>query len=151
MRIVLQRVSYASVTVDHKMVGEIKGPGLVLLIGIGPGESDQELQFWANKCANLRVFPDSEGKMNRSVLEIQGGVLAISQFTLYGDCRKGRRPGFSSAGKPEEANLCYQRFVGYLREAGIQQVETGIFQAHMDLVIHNDGPVTLTLGSDYQA
>jgi len=151
MRIVLQRVSYASVKVEQETVGEIQGPGLVLLIGIGPDETDKELKFWAEKCANLRVFADPDGKMNQSVLDINGGVLAISQFTLYGDCRKGRRPGFSKAGPPEEANQAYQKFVQFLRETGIKSVETGVFQAHMDVTIHNDGPVTLTLGSDYQS
>lgn len=150
MRIVLQRVSYGSVAVAGQLVGEVQGPALVLLIGMGPEETDKELRFWAQKCAHLRIFPDEEGKMNRSLLDVGGSALAISQFTLFGDCRKGRRPGFSSAGPPEQASQDYERFVGYLREAGIAKVETGVFQAHMDVTIHNDGPVTLTLGTDYQ-
>ncbi|MBT9546883.1 MAG: D-tyrosyl-tRNA(Tyr) deacylase [Candidatus Sericytochromatia bacterium] len=147
MRLVLQRVSYGAVRVEEQLVGEVKGPGLVLLVGIGPNDHSDELRFWAQKCINLRVFPDEEGKMNRSLLEIGGGVLAVSQFTLYGDARKGRRPGFSGAAQPELAARLYDEFVGYLRETGVP-VATGIFQAHMDVEIHNDGPVTLLLGSD---
>ncbi|MGE3726580.1 MAG: D-aminoacyl-tRNA deacylase [Candidatus Sericytochromatia bacterium] len=147
MRLVLQRVSYGAVRVEDKIVGEVKGPGLVLLVGIGPHDHSDELRFWAQKCIHLRVFPDEEGKMNRSLLEIGGGVLAVSQFTLYGDARKGRRPGFSGAAPPGQASQLYDEFVGYLRESGVP-VATGIFQAHMDVEIHNDGPVTLLLGSD---
>lgn len=149
MRIVLQRVSYGAVYVDEKCVGEIHGPGLVLLIGLGRQESAEELRFWAQKSVNLRIFPDEAGKMNKSLLEAGGGVLAISQFTLYGETRKGRRPGFSSAGDPGIAKEQYETFVALLRETGVQ-VETGVFQAHMDVRIHNDGPVTLLLGSDLQ-
>ncbi|PKL80560.1 MAG: D-tyrosyl-tRNA(Tyr) deacylase [Candidatus Melainabacteria bacterium HGW-Melainabacteria-1] len=149
MRIVLQRTSYAAVWVEGQCVGEIKGPGLVLLIGMGREESEQDLRFWAQKCVNLRVFPDLEGKMNRSLLDVGGGVLAISQFTLFGDARKGRRPSFTGAGDPGVAKEQYEQFVAMLRETGVK-VETGVFQAHMDLRIHNDGPVTLTLGQDYQ-
>lgn len=148
MRIVLQRVSAGSVSVDEKIVGEI-GPGLVLLIGMGRDETEEELRFWANKCVNLRIFPDEEGKMNRSLLDTGGAVLAVSQFTLFGECRKGRRPSFSSAGEPGTAKEQYERFVALLRETGVR-VETGVFQAHMDVRIHNDGPVTLVLGSDFQ-
>ena len=147
MRIVLQRVSYGSVRVEDKIVGEIQGPGLVLLIGIGPHDDESELRFWAEKCVNLRIFPDAEGKMNRSLLEVGGSVLAVSQFTLYGETRKGRRPGFSAAAPPEQAAQHYAQFVAYLRATGVT-VATGIFQAHMDVTIHNDGPVTLLLGSD---
>lgn len=149
MRIVLQRVSYGAVKVDQQLVGEIHGPGLVLLIGIGPAESDSELKFWAEKCVNLRIFPDEAGKMNRSLLDVGGSVLAVSQFTLFGDCRKGRRPGFSSAGPPEIAKAQYEQFVQHLKTTGVP-VATGIFAAHMDVTIHNDGPVTLLLGSDLQ-
>jgi len=151
MRIVLQRVSYGAVWVEGEKVGEVQGPALVLLIGMGQQESADELRFWAQKCVNLRVFPDEAGKMNRSLLDLQGGVLAISQFTLFGDCQKGRRPSFMGAGEPEIARQQYEDFVRYLREAGASPVATGVFQAHMDLRIHNDGPVTLTLGSDYQS
>lgn len=149
MRIVLQRVSYGAVWVEGACVGEIQGPGLVLLLGFGRSETPDEIRFWANKCVNLRVFPDEAGKMNRSLREVGGGVLAISQFTLYGDCRRGRRPGFSLAGDPAIAREQYESFVAALRETGVQ-VETGVFQAHMDVRIHNDGPVTLLLGSDLQ-
>lgn len=149
MRIVLQRTSYGSVTVDGEVVGEVEGPSLVLLIGMGREETEQELRFWAQKCVNLRIFPDEAGKMNRSLLEVGGGLLAISQFTLFGDARKGRRPSFTGAGDPGVAKEQYELFVQLLRETGVQ-VETGVFQAHMDVKIHNDGPVTLVLGSDYQ-
>lgn len=147
MRLVLQRVSYGAVRVEDQIVGEVKGPGLVLLVGIGPQDNSNELRFWAQKCVQLRVFPDQEGKMNRSLLDVGGGILAVSQFTLYGETRKGRRPGFSGAAPPEQASQRYDEFVGYLRESGVP-VATGIFQAHMDVEIHNDGPVTLLLGSD---
>lgn len=149
MKIVLQRSSYGAVHVDGQLVGEISGPGLVLLIGLGKTESDEELRFWANKCVNLRIFPDEQGKMNRSLIDVGGGVLAISQFTLFGDTRKGRRPSFTDAGDPEIAKEQYERFVSYLKDSGLK-VETGVFQAHMDLTIHNDGPVTLLLGKDFQ-
>lgn len=149
MRIVLQRVSYGSVKIEDRIVGEIHGPGLVLLIGIGKSESEQELAFWAQKTVNLRVFPDDEGKMNRSLCDVQGSILAISQFTLFGDCRKGRRPGFSSAGAPELAKAQYLQFIEALKQTGVP-VETGVFGADMQVTIHNDGPVTLLLGSDLQ-
>lgn len=149
MRIVLQRASYGAVRVDHECVGEVVGPAVVLLIGMGPEESDKELDFWAQKIVNLRIFPDDAGRMNRSLLDVEGSILAISQFTLFGDCRKGRRPGFSSAGPPEEAKARYESFVERLKSTGVP-VKTGVFQAHMDVTIHNDGPVTLTLGDDYQ-
>lgn len=145
MRIVLQRVSYGAVRVDGAVVGEIQGPGLVLLIGIGPETTPEDLRFWADKCVNLRIFPDDAGKMNRSLIDIGGGILAVSQFTLYGDCRKGRRPGFSGAAPPDQAQAAYNTFVELLRATGVT-VATGIFQAHMDVEIHNDGPVTLILG-----
>lgn len=150
MRIVLQRTSYGSVTVDGQVVGEVKGPSLVLLIGMGREETPDELRFWANKCVNLRIFQDDEGKMNRSLIDVGGSVLAISQFTLFGDTRKGRRPSFTGAGEPAIAKEQYEHFVSLLRETGVP-VATGVFQAHMDVVIHNDGPVTLLLGQDFQA
>lgn len=150
MRIVLQRVSYGAVWVEGQCVGEVQGPALVLLVGMGADETDDELKFWAQKCANLRIFADEAGKMNRSLLDVQGAALVVSQFTLFGDCSKGRRPSFIGAGAPEQARQQYERFVDLLRTAGVSQVETGVFQAHMDLRIHNDGPVTLTLGSDYR-
>lgn len=146
MKIVLQRVSYGSVKVENKLVGEIN-KGLVLLIGIGKEDQDEDLKFWANKCCNLRVFSDENGKMNLSVLDISGEILAVSQFTLYGNCKKGRRPSFIDAAPPEIANQMYEKFVSYLKHSGLR-VETGVFQASMDVTIHNDGPVTLILGND---
>lgn len=147
MRIVLQRVSYGAVTVAGEKVGEVEGPALVLLIGIGPQDDSKELRFWAEKCVNLRIFPDESGKMNRSLLEVGGSILAVSQFTLYGETRKGRRPGFSGAAPPDVASRLYEEFVDYLRQSGVP-VATGVFQAHMHVEIHNDGPVTLLLGND---
>lgn len=149
MRIVLQRVSKAAVTVEKRVIGEIEGPGVVLLIGMGPNETQQELEFWASKCVNLRIFPDLEGKMNLSLKDVDGAVLAVSQFTLFGETRKGRRPGFSKAGPPEQAKKDYETFVQLLKDTGVR-VETGEFQAHMHVDIFNDGPVTLLLGSDFQ-
>ena len=146
MRIVLQRVSHACVTIDEQVVGAI-GPGLVLLVGVGENDDEAEMRFWAQKCLNLRVFADDTGKMNHSVQEVQGEILAVSQFTLFGQCRKGRRPGFSSAANPERANALYETFVAALKE-GTCPVATGVFQADMQGDIHNDGPVTLLLGSD---
>lgn len=147
MRIVLQRVTQARVTVDEQVVGAI-GPGLVLLVGVGAHDDEAEMTFWAHKCLKLRIFADDAGKMNHSVQEVQGEVLAISQFTLFGECRKGRRPGFSSAAPPERAKALYEIFVAALRE-GSCSVATGVFQAHMQVDIHNEGPVTLLLGSDF--
>lgn len=149
MRIVLQRVTYGAVKIEGRIVGEIHGPGLVLLIGIGKAETEQELFLWAQKTVNLRVFSDDEGKMNRSLLDVQGSILAISQFTLFGDCRKGRRPGFSQAGPPDLARAQYLSFVEALKQTGVP-VETGVFGANMQVSIENDGPVTLLLGSDLQ-
>jgi D-tyrosyl-tRNA(Tyr) deacylase len=143
MKIVLQRVSKAQVTVDGQTVGQI-GRGLVLLIGIGHEDGEEQARYLSEKCLNLRIFEDDAGKMNRSVLDIGGEVLAISQFTLYGDTRKGRRPGFTDAAPPEQAEPLYERFVELLRAAGVN-VETGRFGARMSVRIHNDGPVTLIL------
>jgi len=143
MRIVVQRVLEASVRIDGKTVGQI-GPGLVLLIGIHASDTETDMEFWADKCIHLRIFNDEHEKMNRSLLEINGEILAISQFTLYGDARKGRRPSFIDAARPEVAEPLYNGFVGLLREKGIQ-VATGVFGAMMDVEIHNSGPVTLIL------
>ncbi len=147
MRIVLQRVSDARVTVDEQVVGAI-GPGLVLLVGVGEKDDEAEMKFWAQKCLNLRIFDDDAGKMNHSVQEVQGEILAVSQFTLFGQCRKGRRPGFSSAADPAQAKSLYETFVTAL-QAGTCPAASGIFHAHMQVDIHNDGPVTLLLGSDF--
>ncbi|HVP35963.1 MAG TPA: D-aminoacyl-tRNA deacylase [Terriglobales bacterium] len=145
MRVVLQRVREGSVEVEGKLVGQI-GRGLVLLIGATIGDSEKEVVYLADKCANLRIFEDAEGKMNLSLLDIGGEVLTISQFTLYGDTRKGRRPSFTQAMEPVQAEKLYQKFIGYLKEKGLK-VEQGIFGAKMLVEIFNDGPVTFVLDS----
>lgn len=145
MRAVLQRVSEARVLVADEVVGEI-GPGLMVLLGVGREDADADVGYLADKIAGLRIFEDEDGKMNRSVAEIAGGVLVVSQFTLYGDCRKGRRPGFSAAAPPERANLLYLAFAAQLQARGLT-VATGIFQADMKVELVNDGPVTMLLDS----
>lgn len=141
MRAVVQRVTEAAVTVEGRPVGAI-GPGLVVLVGVTHGDSDEQARWLAQKVANLRVFEDQEGKMNRSVADIGGRLLVVSQFTLYADTRKGNRPGFSNAAPPGLADSLIGRFVDYLRDSGLS-VETGVFGARMLLEIHNDGPVTI--------
>jgi D-tyrosyl-tRNA(Tyr) deacylase len=143
MRIVLQRVSRARVTVEGRVTGEI-GRGLLLLAGFTDGDSEDALAWMADKVVGLRIFPDDEGKMNRSVQELGGGLLVVSQFTLYGDTRKGRRPSFVDAARPEIAIPLYERFVELLRATGLP-VGTGEFGAMMDVELVNDGPVTLIL------
>ena len=143
MRVVVQRVSRASVRVDDAVVGRI-GRGLLLLVGIGPRDGERELAWMAERIAGLRVFPDGEGKMNRDLAEAGGEVLAVSQFTLYGDCRKGRRPSFTDAAPPERAERLVGDFVALLRACDLT-VETGRFGAHMAVELENDGPVTLIL------
>ncbi|WP_420128971.1 D-aminoacyl-tRNA deacylase [Longimicrobium sp.] len=143
MRIVLQRVSRARVTVEGRVTGEI-GRGLLLLAGFADGDSEDALAWMADKVVGLRIFPDDEGKMNRSVQEAGGGLLVVSQFTLYGDTRKGRRPSFVDAARPEIAIPLYERFVELLRATGLP-VGTGEFGAMMDVELVNDGPVTLIL------
>jgi D-tyrosyl-tRNA(Tyr) deacylase len=143
MRIVLQRVSRARVTVDGRVTGEI-GAGLLLLVGFTEGDDDEALAWMAEKVVGLRIFPDEEGKMNRSVEEAGGAVLIVSQFTLYGDARKGRRPSFIGAARPETAIPLYERFVERVRATG-RPVATGEFGAMMDVELVNDGPVTLIL------
>lgn len=145
MRACIQRVHRASVTVDEKVIGDI-GRGLVVLLGVGQGDTDTDARQLAEKTAGLRVFDDADGKMNLSVEEIQGAVLVISQFTLFGDCRKGRRPSFTEAAAPEIAERLYQTFVASLGLKGLE-VATGQFRAHMDVELVNDGPVTLLLDS----
>lgn len=145
MRAVLQRVSKANVRIGSETVGEI-GPGLLVLLGVGQGDSAGDARFLADKIAGLRIFEDAQGKMNRSVEDVGGSLLVVSQFTLYGDCRQGRRPGFSAAAPPELANALYEQFVGMLRERGLM-VATGVFQAEMAVALVNDGPVTLLLDS----
>lgn len=143
MRIVLQRVSRARVAVGERVTGEI-GPGLLLLVGFTDGDGEEALAWMAEKVAGLRIFADDEGKMNRSVQDAGGGLLVVSQFTLYGDTRKGRRPSFVEAARPEVAIPLYQRFLELLRATGLA-VQTGEFGAMMQVELVNDGPVTLIL------
>ena len=145
MRVVLQRVSSASVKIDGETTGEI-GPGLVLLLGIAKDDAPEDVEYVVNKCAGLRIFGDDQGKMNRSLHDVGGEVLAISQFTLFGDTRKGRRPSFESAAPPEHAEPLYELAVERFRERGIR-VATGRFGAYMEVSLVNDGPVTLTVES----
>jgi D-tyrosyl-tRNA(Tyr) deacylase len=142
MRVVLQRVSQASVTVGGEVVGEI-GAGLVVLVGVARDDSERDADYLADKVINLRVFPDDEGRMNRSLLETGGELLAISQFTLYGDCRKGRRPDFTAAAPPDEARRLYDYFVRALRGRCNIRITTGVFQAEMNVSLTNHGPVTV--------
>ncbi|MDT8440691.1 MAG: D-aminoacyl-tRNA deacylase [Desulfuromonadales bacterium] len=145
MRAVLQRVSRACVRVDGETVGAI-GSGLLVLLGVEAGDSSRDAAALADKTAGLRIFEDTDGKMNRSVQEAGGAVLVVSQFTLLGDCRKGRRPGFSAAAPPALAVPLYEEFVGQLRRTGVE-VATGVFRASMQVELVNEGPVTLLLDS----
>ena len=145
VRGVVQRVSEASVRVDGEVVGSI-GPGLVVLVGVGVGDVEKDADYLAEKILNLRVFPDEAGQMNRSVLDVSGGLLVVSQFTLLGDVRKGRRPSYSDAAPPEEANRLYEHLVSRLRPSGLK-VATGVFRALMDVALVNQGPVTILLDS----
>ncbi|MDH3807880.1 MAG: D-aminoacyl-tRNA deacylase [Desulfuromonadales bacterium] len=148
MRVVIQRVSEASVTVDQQTVGAI-GQGLMVLLGVAQGDTSQEAKALAEKTAGLRIFEDDAGKMNRSVEEIGGSLLVVSQFTLLGDCRKGRRPGFTDAAPPELADQRYEEYVAALRSRGVN-VATGVFRADMQVALVNDGPVTMLLDSRKQ-
>lgn len=145
MRAVVQRVTSSKVVVDDKVIGEI-GKGLNILIGISKEDREEDLLYLRDKIINLRIFEDENDKMNLSLLDVKGEILAISQFTLYGDCRKGRRPNFMEAEGGERAKALYERFVDLLKEKNIN-VETGEFGAHMKVDIQNDGPVTLILDS----
>lgn len=145
MRIVLQRSKNAKVTVNGEIVGEIES-GLVLLVGVTHEDGEEDAAYLADKVVNLRIFEDENGKMNHSLLDKGGQILSVSQFTLYGDCRKGRRPNFMEAAKPEQAEKLYEFFNEELRKKGIS-VETGIFGAMMDVSLINDGPVTLIVES----
>lgn len=145
MRVVVQRSKEARVTVDGKAEGEIRS-GLVLLVGISQNDTEADCRYAADKIANLRIFEDEEGKMNHSVLDRGGEILSISQFTLYGDTKKGRRPNFMNAAKPDHAEPLYEKFNEFLHEKGLK-VETGIFGAMMDVSLVNDGPVTLIVES----
>ena len=145
MRALIQRVKRAAVEIDGKKHGEI-GPGYVVLLGVGEGDAETDAGSLADKTANLRVFSNSEGKFDHSLLDVKGSALVVSQFTLYGDTRKGRRPDFTAAAKPEAANRLYEHFVKCLRDKGIE-VKTGVFAADMTVEIINDGPVTIWLDS----
>ena len=145
MRAVIQRVTKASVSVDGKIIGSIS-QGLVVLLGVGQGDGEDDLKYIVDKTANLRIFEDGDGKMNLSALEIQAEILAVSQFTLYGDSRKGRRPSFIDAAPPEKGRDFYDRYVTLIKETGLT-VATGEFGAHMAVDIYNDGPVTLIVDS----
>ena len=145
MRAVLQRVSRAKVTVDGETVGEI-GKGILVLLGVSREDTEKEAVYLAEKTLNLRIFEDTEGKMNLSLLDISGELLVVSQFTLYGDARRGRRPSFIEAAAPDEANRLYEFFAAEARKQ-IAKVETGKFQAMMDVELVNDGPVTILLDS----
>jgi D-aminoacyl-tRNA deacylase len=146
---VVQRVSRAQVRVDRQVSGEI-GRGLLVLLGAGSGDGPGDVDYMVDKVCNLRIFPDEAGKMNRSVLDTGGGVLAVSQFTLYGDARKGRRPAFIQALEPVQAEALVERFVAGVRRAGVQPVATGVFGAMMEVELVNDGPVTILLDSGRQ-
>ncbi len=145
MRAVVQRVSRASVTVDGEVTGRIAN-GLLVLLGVGKEDKEADADYLAEKIAALRIFADAAGKMNLSVADCGGGVLVVSQFTLFGDCRKGRRPSFDQAAPPELAKRLYEHFIEVSRAKGLA-VETGVFQAHMDVELCNDGPVTLLIDS----
>ena len=145
MRCVVQRVSRASVTVEGKITGQVE-KGYMVLVGVEQGDAEQDVRYCADKVAGLRVFEDENGKMNRSVKDVGGAVLAVSQFTLLGDARHGRRPSFSNAARPEEANALYEAFCQALRAENIR-VETGVFQTDMQVELVNDGPVTILLYS----
>jgi D-aminoacyl-tRNA deacylase len=146
MRALLQRVSHARVTVEGSTVGEI-GPGLLILLGVAKPDTPANADFLVDKILNLRIFPDAAGKMNLSLLDTVGELLVVSQFTLYGDCRKGRRPSFDAAAPAEQARALYESFVASARRSGLR-VATGVFQAHMDVALVNDGPVTLMLETE---
>ena len=145
MRAVVQRVKEARIEVAGNTVGAI-GKGLLVYLGVGKNNSEKDVEIIADKLVNLRIFADASDKMNLSVRDVGGAILLVSQFTLYGDCRKGRRPGFDSAGEPERAEKLYEKTINAIRQKGVP-VETGVFAAHMDVTSVNDGPVTFLLDS----
>ena len=147
MRIVYQRVSRAAVTADGTLTGSI-GKGALLLVGVGKEDTDEDAAMRAKKCAELRVFEDESGRMNLSLLDVGGGLLIVSNFTLYGDCRRGRRPDFTSAGAPAQAKRLYEVFIEQCKALGVTEVGTGVFGADMAIDMVADGPVTLVIDSD---
>ena len=146
MRAVVQRVKESRVEVNGQVVGKI-GQGVLVLLGIKQGDSEKDAKYVADKIVNLRIFPDKQGQMNYSLLDVKGEALVVSQFTLLGDCRKGRRPSYAHAARPEEARKLYEKFVEFVQEKGVN-VETGRFQEMMDVYLLNDGPVTLLIDSE---
>ena len=146
MRAVIQRVKSASVTVEGRVVSEIR-EGLLVFLGVAQEDTLADIDYMANKIANLRIFEDDQGRMNLSILDINGEALVVSQFTLYGDCRKGRRPSFIAAARPEKADPLYQEFMDKISQLEVP-VKAGIFQAMMDVELINDGPVTMLLDSN---
>ena len=146
MRAVVQRVKRAEVRVNNEITGKID-KGMLVLLGVGQDDTNKDLEYMAEKIVNLRIFEDQEGKMNLSVLDVNGGILVVSQFTLYGDCRKGKRPSYSTAARPEMAEKLYNEFVDYIKSKYDIKVETGVFQAMMDVDFINEGPVTLLIDS----
>lgn len=148
MRVVVQKATRGKVTVEGRVTGEI-GQGLVLLVGFTHNDTADDLKWMVDKIIHLRIFEDEEGKMNRSLLDVGGKILSVSQFTLYADARKGRRPGFTDAARPEVATPLYEQFNELLRAQGVQ-VETGIFGASMEVELVNEGPVTILLDSDFR-
>jgi len=145
MRAVVQRVKEAKVEIDGSVVGEIS-KGLLIFLGVGENDTEKECQYMANKIINLRIFPDENDLMNLSLMDINGAALVVSQFTLWGDCRKGRRPSFIEAARPEKANYLYEHFISLVREKNVA-VATGKFQEMMDVYLVNDGPVTILIDS----
>lgn len=147
MKAILQRVRRARVEIEGKPVGEI-GQGLMVLLGVLEGDGVEQADFLAEKAANLRIFEDGSGKMNRSLLDIGGGMLIVSNFTLCADARHGRRPSFTASAKPETANALYERFIAAVKDTGVSPVESGRFGADMQVTLQNDGPVTIILDTD---
>lgn len=147
MKAILQRVRRARVEIEGKPVGEI-GQGLMVLLGVLEGDGVEQADFLAEKAANLRIFEDGNGKMNRSLLDIGGGMLIVSNFTLCADARHGRRPSFTASAKPETANALYERFIAAVKDTGVSPVESGRFGADMQVTLQNDGPVTIILDTD---